>query len=179
MQIHAHRLDVRQVQSPYQDDRPDNDIDLIVIHSISLPAGHFSGNYVEALFTGCLDTSCHADFEDLAGVEVSSHLFIRRSGEVIQFVDFDKRAWHAGESRFGDRIRCNDFSIGIELEGTDHNRYRDVQYDKLITVCRLLIDEYSIPRGNVVGHAEIAPGRKMDPGPTFNWQRLKNGLERI
>ncbi|MDZ7686904.1 MAG: 1,6-anhydro-N-acetylmuramyl-L-alanine amidase AmpD [Gammaproteobacteria bacterium] len=176
MEIRSHRLEGVPQREGFCDERPDPDIDLIVIHGISLPAGHFGGNYVEGLFCGCLDTARHPDLRDLEGVCVSSHLFIRRDGGMIQFVPFDRRAWHAGESQFKGRTRCNDFSIGIELEGTDGNRYREAQYRSLIEVSRLLVDAYGIPPGHVVGHSDIAPGRKTDPGPYFDWNRLLDAI---
>ncbi len=174
----SHRLQgIRQVDG-FCDDRPSTEVDLLVIHGISLPAGHFGGDYIERLFSGSLDCGCHPDLGDLERVEVSSHLLIRRDGSIIQFVPFDRRAWHAGESSFQGRERCNDFSIGIELEGTDHSRYRDEQYEVLVGVSRQLIEVYGIPPQHVVGHCDIAPGRKTDPGASFDWNRLREGLER-
>ncbi len=177
MEILAHRLEgVRQAEG-WCDDRPaDCRVDLIVVHGISLPAGHFGGPYVEALFTGRLDSDCHPDFADLAGVKVSSHLLIRRDGSLVQFVPFDRRAWHAGESSHCGRTRCNDFSIGIELEGSDEVRYRDEQYEALIAVCQVLLAHYSIDAEQIVGHSDIAPHRKTDPGPHFDWPRLRAGI---
>lgn len=176
MNIVSHRLQgVRQVDG-FCDDRPSEEIDLLVVHGISLPAGHFGGDYIEQLFSGRLDCGCHPDLGDLDGVRVSSHLLIRRDGVMLQFVPFNRRAWHAGESSFQGRTRCNDFSIGIELEGTDHSRYRDEQYEALIRVSRQLIRTYGIPAEHVVGHSDIAPGRKTDPGPRFDWTRLREGI---
>ncbi|MBD3647672.1 MAG: 1,6-anhydro-N-acetylmuramyl-L-alanine amidase AmpD [Pseudomonadales bacterium] len=166
--------EAHQVESPNFDDRPDNGIDLIVVHNISLPAGHFGTRYVEQLFLNCLATNDHPDFQDLSELRVSSHLLIRRNGDIIQFVPFDKRAWHAGESNYKGRDRCNDFSIGIELEGTDDSGYCDVQYRRLAEVCAALSDEYGIGAGDIVGHCDIAPGRKTDPGQGFDWQRFRN-----
>jgi len=166
----------RQCPSPNCDERPDGAISLIVIHGISLPAGHFGNSYVERLFCNTLDAGEHPDFGEVAGMKVSSHLFIRRDGTVVQFVPFAKRAWHAGESSFEGREQCNDFSIGIELEGTDGNGYREVQYLALAEVCSLLVDHYSIAAGNIAGHSDIAPGRKTDPGPGFDWNRFRAAM---
>ncbi len=167
-----HRLaDTRYVASPNCNLRPAGiSIDLLVIHNISLPAGQFGGDYIEQLFTNCLDCHAHPDFDDLRGVEVSSHLLINRGGEVTQFVPFNLRAWHAGRSLFGDRENCNDFSIGIELEGTDNCLYTEQQYQALVAVTRQLMRDYpAITVDTIVGHSDIAPGRKTDPGPAFNW----------
>ena len=174
MEIIDHRVEgVRQVESPHQNDRPDAEISLIVLHGISLPAGSFGSEEVEALFCNRLDTS-RRGFRSLAGVEVSSHLFVRRDGSIVQFVPFDRRAWHAGESRIGSRENCNDFSIGIELEGTDIRPYETVQYEVLAELCLSLMRHYGI--SEIVGHSHIAPGRKTDPGPSFRWQRLRGLL---
>ena len=162
--------------SPNMDERPENEISLIVVHGISLPAGHLGTRFVEALFLNELDTSSHPDFADLDGVRVSSHLMIRRNGEVLQFVPFDRRAWHAGESSYEGRSRCNDFSIGIELEGTDQRPYRQEQVARLIAVCDLLMAHYDIPKGAICRHSDIAPGRKSDPGPVFPWSDFRNQL---
>ncbi|HEB58519.1 MAG TPA: 1,6-anhydro-N-acetylmuramyl-L-alanine amidase AmpD [Gammaproteobacteria bacterium] len=169
---------VRQVASPNQNARPTGTaIDLLVIHGISLPAGRFGGPFVEQLFTNTLDVSADAGFQELAELRVSSHLFIDRKGHVTQFVPFHRRAWHAGKSRFEGRENCNDFSIGIELEGTDALPYEDVQYTQLIAVCRALREVWPALEGaHIVGHSDIAPGRKTDPGPAFDWPRLRNGL---
>lgn len=174
MKIRDHRLlQARFVESPNADERPEQEISLIVVHGISLPAGHFGTPYVEQLFCNQLDSSVHPDFCDLAGLAVSSHLLIRRDGEVVQFVLFNRRAWHAGESSFEGRSRCNDFAVGIELEGTDDSRYRDVQYKMLANVCDVLQSHYDIPPAHLVGHSDIAPGRKTDPGKAFDWSRLR------
>ena len=143
------------------------------MHGISLPAGHFGGPYVQELFLGDAKklSLIHSDFTDLAGVRVSSHLLIARDGRITQFVPFDKRAWHAGESCYDGQTDCNDFSIGIELEGTDNDPYRHEQYSQLSGLVDLLAIEY--PVAAVVGHSDIAPNRKSDPGPSFNWRRLK------
>lgn len=179
--IHPHTglLDpVTQRQSPHHDERPPGTIiDMVVVHGISLPPGQFGTEAVEAFFCGHLDVSQHPFFEEIAPLRVSSHLFIKRTGEIVQFVPFSQRAWHAGESHFGGRARCNDFSIGIELEGTDTIPYEPQQYAQLGQVIRLLMQTYpAITPDRVVGHVDIAPGRKTDPGPSFNWEQLKGIL---
>ena len=164
--------------SPNCNDRPrQDDISLVVIHGISVPPGQFGTGLVEALFLNALDVTSHPALADLQGVRVSAHLFIDRGGEVTQFVPFHRRAWHAGVSSFGGRQNCNDFAIGIELEGTDDTPYDDVQYHRLTAVVRWLFERYpQLSPARVVGHAEIAPGRKTDPGPAFDWQRLMTAL---
>jgi len=177
MKINAHKITgVDQIDCPNMDNRPGDEVSLIVVHCISLPMGHFGGNFVERLFCNRLGTSEHQDLGELNGLKVSSHLLIRRDGSVIQFVPFDKRAWHAGESIFEDRPACNDFSVGIELEGTDSSVFQDIQYGVLTEVCRLLISHYKVPHANIVGHSDIAPGRKTDPGPYFDWQKFRKML---
>ena len=166
---------VRRVLSPNCDARPAREVSVIVIHGISLPEGHFGSDYVAHLFTNQLDTA-RVSFADLDGMRVSSHLLLRRDGEIVQFVGFDERAWHAGASTYQGRERCNDFAIGIELEGTDRTPYRDEQYVALVRVCKLLMSAYDIDARDIVGHADIAPGRKTDPGPAFDWKRLKESL---
>lgn len=179
MLISNGRLDIaRQVKCPNFDLRPGNEISLIVIHCISLPAGHFGSNFVEDLFCNLLDRNQHDDFGDLRGLKVSSHLFIRRDGAVVQFVPFDKRAWHAGKSHFRGRENCNDFSIGIELEGLENGAYADLQYSTLTTICRLMLSTWQLGVDCIVGHSDIAPGRKHDPGEGFDWGRLRDGLEK-
>lgn len=164
----------RFIASPHCDERPaDSQIELIVVHGISLPAGQFGLHYINDLFLGQLQTDADPSFAVLEGLRVSAHLLIRRSGEVIQYVPFDKRAWHAGVSSWQGRTACNDFSIGIELEGTDHTPYTDAQYAVLGSVVDALRKTYpTIPAHAVTGHEHIAPGRKTDPGPAFDWQRL-------
>lgn len=177
--IQAGRVEqARQVASPNQNARPDpSDISLLVIHNVSLPPGQFGGNDVEALFTNTLDTSTRPEYEDLEGLTVSAHLFVRRDGECIQFVSLDRRAWHAGVSRFEGREGCNDFSIGIELEGTDATDFTDVQYSVLVDLTQAISATYPlITPSRIVGHSDIAPGRKTDPGPHFDWQRFRSGL---
>jgi AmpD protein len=165
--------------SPNCNERPaGTGVELLVVHNISLPAGCFGGGYIEALFTNRLDCGADPSFAELAGLEVSAHLLIDRAGAVTQFVGFDQRAWHAGKSRFAERENCNDFSIGIELEGTDLLPYTDAQYAVLAAVTRLLMRRYpALESRRIVGHSDIAPGRKTDPGPAFEWARLRRLLE--
>jgi AmpD protein len=156
---------------------PGSVVELLVVHNISLPAGLFGGGYIEALFTNRLDCAADPSFGELAGLEVSAHLLIDRAGVVTQFVGFDQRAWHAGKSRFEGRENCNDFSIGIELEGTDLLPYTDAQYAALAAVTRLLLQRYpALAPRRIVGHSDIAPDRKTDPGPAFDWARLRRQL---
>lgn len=165
-------MNVTHCKSPHFNLRAgDEPISLLVVHNISLPAGQFGGPYISDLFMGRLDCSCDASFADLAGLEVSAHCLIRRDGTVIQYVSFLDRAWHAGVSCFAGREGCNDFSIGIELEGTDTEPYEKVQYQQLALLAKILIKQYpSITKERIVGHSDIAPGRKTDPGPSFDWQ---------
>lgn len=168
------------VPSPNFDQRPDpDDISLLVIHNISLPPGQFGGGHVERLFCNRLDWAEHEFFESIRGLRVSSHLFISREGHILQFVPFHERAWHAGVSSFQGRERCNDFSIGIELEGTDHCPFEAVQYERLLWVTRILMDAYpALTPDRIVGHSDIAPGRKTDPGPFFDWTGYRTTLIR-
>ncbi|WP_105169206.1 1,6-anhydro-N-acetylmuramyl-L-alanine amidase AmpD [Pseudoalteromonas sp. T1lg23B] len=163
----------------FYDDRPEHEtISLLVIHNISLPAGEFGTAYVDDLFCGTLDCNAHPSFCDLTGLEVSAHCFIRRDGQVLQYVPFNKRAWHAGISSFEGRQRCNDFSIGIELEGTDNTPYSEAQYQQLVAVTKELMAAYpAISKQRIVGHCDIAPGRKTDPGPAFQWSEFFHQLE--
>ena len=168
----------RRVESPNFDARPPGGgIDLIVVHGISLPPGEFGGPHVERLFCNRLDPDAHDCFRAIAALRVSAHLLIRRDGSLVQFVALSDRAWHAGESSFEGRARCNDFSIGIELEGTDCTPYETVQYERLGEACRTLMDRWpSITADRIVGHCDVAPDRKTDPGPSFDWRRLKHLL---
>lgn len=168
----------KRIISPHYDERPDGMIiDCIVLHCISLPEGQFGTGYIQALFTGTLDLQAHSAFHDLKSVKVSSHLLIERQGEISQFVAFDKRAWHAGESIFKGRTKCNDFSIGIELEGTADMPYTNEQYDALLKVISALMSMYpAITPDRIIGHSDIAPARKTDPGPYFSWGRLYHHL---
>lgn len=161
---------VRRVVSPNCDARPSGTaIDMLVIHNISLPPGEFAGEAVIQLFANTLDTGGHPYYAQLGGLRVSSHFFIRRNGEILQFVPCSKRAWHAGASFWQGRSRCNDFSIGVEMEGSDSVPFEDRQYAALIRLTRLLQRAYTFR--SVVGHADIAPTRKTDPGPCFDWLR--------
>lgn len=158
--------------SPNCDSRPGGTaIDLLVIHSISLPPGVFGGAAVVDLFMNRLDPQAHPYYAEIAALRVSAHFFIRRDGALLQFVPCAMRAWHAGESVWCGRARCNDFSIGIELEGSDETAFTDAQYGRLETLSRLLLARYPLAAG--VGHADIAPGRKTDPGPYFDWARYR------
>jgi AmpD protein len=165
----------RRVASPNCDERPGNcPAELLVIHGISLPPGEFGGPWIDALFTNALDTGAHPYFREIENLRVSAHVLIRRDGEVVQYVPFDRRAWHAGQSCFDGRERCNDFSIGIELEGSDDRPYEAVQYRVLAEVCEALLSAYpTLSPQRIVGHCDIAPGRKTDPGPHFEWPRLR------
>lgn len=167
----------QQCESPFYNDRPRDEVDLLVIHNISLPAGKFATPYVHDLFMGCLDCKQHESFHDLMGLEVSSHFFITRTGLVTQFVAMDKRAWHAGVSSFDGRQGCNDFSLGIELEGTDEQPFENAQYDALLRLTLDIMLLYpNITPDRIVGHSDIAPGRKTDPGPAFDWAVYRKSL---
>jgi len=162
------------IESPNCDDRPENlTVELLVIHNISLPPGEFGGNGVHELFTNRLDPTVHPYYETIKELRVSAHFLIRRDGELIQFVSTEKRAWHAGASSWQERERCNDFSIGIELEGTDQTPFTDAQYASLNELVKVLRSRY--PIRDIVGHADIAPGRKTDPGLCFDWKKLDKG----
>jgi AmpD protein len=161
----------RQIASPNCDERPPNGtIDLVVIHNISLPPGEFGGDGVIELFTNSLDPDAHPYYAEIYQMKVSAHFFIRRDGEMLQFVPCGKRAWHAGVSQWQGRERCNDFSIGIELEGDDATPFADAQYSTLNALLAALRQHYSI--AGIAGHADIAPGRKTDPGPFFDWEKI-------
>ncbi len=166
--------EARQVASPNCDERPDGaQPELIVIHNISLPPQEFGGPWIDALFTNTLDPNAHPYFADIHQLQVSSHLLIRRDGELVQYVPFHLRAWHAGASSYEGRERCNDFSIGIELEGADEVPYEAVQYNVLAEVIAALEHAYpTLSRSRMVGHSDIAPQRKTDPGPAFDWNVL-------
>ena len=162
--------------SPFFDERSPGCVpELIVIHNISLPARQFGTGCVQGLFDGTLDCSLHPTFDSLKGLEVSTHFFIDRSGGVTQFVNTDKRAWHAGVSSFLGRTRCNDFSIGIEVEGSDYDAFEPVQYEVLARLIAAIATRYDSVKA-VTGHSDIAPGRKTDPGPFFDWNRLMSAL---
>ncbi len=161
---------VRRIASPNCDARPPgSSIDLLVIHNISLPPGEFGGAAIARLFTNTLDTAEHPYYAQLEGMKVSAHFLIRRDGGIVQFVPCTKRAWHAGASLWRGRTACNDFSLGVELEGSDSVPFSEQQYAALIRLTRQLKRAY--PIRDMVGHADIAPGRKTDPGPCFDWPR--------
>jgi AmpD protein len=170
-------IGVRQVLSPHFDARPTNVVpELIVVHGISLPPGEFGGPWIDRLFTGNLPPDAHPYFREAAapGRRVSAHVLIRRDGRAIQYVPFGARAWHAGVSEYRGRAACNDFSIGIELEGTDEIPYTDAQYDQLARVVRGLLAAYPmLSSTHITGHSDIAPGRKTDPGAVFEWSRFR------
>lgn len=162
----------RHTPSPNFGPRPEGaHIDLVVIHSISLPPGVYGGPEVEALFTNTLDWDAHPYFQQIRSMEVSSHFFIRRDGRLMQFVSCDDRAWHAGRSHYRGRDNCNDDSIGIELEGLEGLRFEDAQYNTLIDLCQAIATQY--PLAHIAGHEHVAPGRKQDPGAGFDWAFLQ------
>jgi AmpD protein len=165
---------VARLPSPNADARPAGcEASLIVVHGISLPPGEFGGPWIDQLFTNCLPAEEHEYFAGIAHLRVSAHVVIRRDGEIRQYVPFSARAWHAGESNWCGRQRCNDFSIGIELEGSDEIPYEDVQYAQLAAIISMLRQRYpALREAEIVGHADIAPGRKTDPGPAFDWTRF-------
>ena len=166
---------IRFLPSPNCDPRPaDAVINLLVIHNISLPPGEFGGTGIIELFTNQLDPAHHPYYREIAHLRVSAHFLVRRDGEMIQFVPCSARAWHAGESSWRGRDRCNDYSIGIELEGADDQPFSDIQYDQLACLTRELQAAY--PDMAIAGHSDIAPGRKTDPGPCFDWVRLRESL---
>jgi AmpD protein len=180
----THRIAALQwLESPHVDERPSPaDISLLVIHAISLPPGELgearNRGYIDDLFLGRLDLAAHPYFETLAGLRVSAHICIFRDGSATQYVPFDRRAWHAGESSFDGRSRCNDFAIGVELEGCDEQPFTDAQYRLLAQIAGALQRCYpAITRERIVGHADIAPARKTDPGPCFDWSRLHFEME--
>ena len=166
----------RQSPSPNSDERPPGTaIELLVVHNISLPPGHFGGDAIERLFLNSLDFGAHEYYAQLRGLRVSAHFLIRRRGELVQFVPCDRRAWHAGASSWRGREKCNDFSVGIELEGTDDRPYTAAQYRRLARVTEALRARY--PIADIVGHSDIAPGRKTDPGAAFDWLAYRALLE--
>ncbi|MFZ1326687.1 MAG: 1,6-anhydro-N-acetylmuramyl-L-alanine amidase AmpD [Candidatus Contendobacter sp.] len=171
----------QQRSSPNCDERPAGvSVELLVIHGISLPPGEFGGPWIDALFTNALAADAHPYFQAIANLRVSAHVLIRRDGELMQYVPFHRRAWHAGASCFANRSCCNDFSIGIELEGVDDQPYTDRQYRRLAAVVAALRVVYpALTPDRWVGHADIAPGRKTDPGPAFDWVRLRRLLGEV
>jgi N-acetyl-anhydromuramoyl-L-alanine amidase len=169
---------VRQVLSPHCDARPSGvQPELIVIHGISLPPGEFGGPWIDRLFTGTLPAEAHPEFRERAALRVSAHALIRRDGEIVQYVPFTARAWHAGKSEYRGRPGCNDFSIGVELEGADDTPYTDAQYEALAALTAALLAHYAaLSAQAIAGHSDIAPGRKTDPGPAFDWARFRSLL---
>jgi N-acetyl-anhydromuramoyl-L-alanine amidase len=169
---------VTQVLSPHFDARPTGVLpELIVVHGISLPPGEFGGPWIDRLFTGNLPADAHPTFPDLTRMRVSAHALIRRDGKIVQYVPFGQRAWHAGQSHYRGRPACNDFSIGIELEGADNTPYTDPQYEQLGALVEALLDTYpTLSSEHIVGHSDVAPGRKTDPGPSFDWERWRSIL---
>jgi len=175
MNINQHWLsDIIHTPSPNFDERPDpSDISLLVIHCISLPPHEFGNNYIDQLFCNQLNPDEHPYFKEISQLKVSAHILIKRDGTCVQYVPFDQRAWHAGQSVYQGRERCNDFSIGIELEGTEQTPYTDQQYSQLTEVIDALVKHYpTLSKQHITGHSDIAPGRKTDPGAAFDWQRL-------
>ncbi|HSH56465.1 MAG TPA: 1,6-anhydro-N-acetylmuramyl-L-alanine amidase AmpD [Halomonas sp.] len=173
---------VRRVPSPNCDERPHGEVSLLVLHSISLPPGEYGGAHIEQLFTNRLDPEAHPFFASLQGLRVSAHLLIRRNGECVQFVPFQRRAWHAGRSRWRDgerwRTALNDFAIGIELEGNEVSAYTGAQYERLVEVTLDLVATYpELEASRIAGHAQVAPLRKSDPGPAFDWAYFRQRLE--
>ncbi len=167
----------RRILSPNCDSRPAGaEVSLLVLHSISLPRGMYGGDAIERLFTNRLDPAAHPSFADLAGLRVSSHFLIRRSGSLVQFVPLQARAWHAGASRWRDRERCNDFSVGVELEGTDDGAFPAAQYAGLAQLVKKL--RRALPLREFAAHSDVAPGRKTDPGTRFDWARFLSALAR-
>ena len=165
----------RQIASPNHDSRPAGvQADLIVVHGISLPPGEYGGPWIDRLFTNTLPADVHPYFAEIGALRVSSHLVVMRDGSVTQYVRFTDRAWHAGKSIFEGRAACNDFSVGVELEGTDTQPYEDVQYERLAEAVAALCAAYPrLSPARLVGHSDIAPGRKTDPGPAFDWPRTR------
>ena len=179
MSIESHRLiSANFIESPNQSARPEDDrIDLLVIHNISLPPGEFGGDSIVRLFCNTLNCSNHPYFRALEGLRVSAHVLICRNGDITQFVPFNRKAWHAGKSSFEGIENCNDFSIGVELEGTDHDPFTDSQYAALTQLSRALLATYpGLTEARIVGHSDIAPGRKSDPGPCFDWERYRRSI---
>jgi AmpD protein len=166
---------VRQVLSPHCDARPAGTVaELLVVHGISLPPGEFGGPWIDRLFTGTLPPEAHPFFRELAAARLSAHALVRRDGAIVQYVPFGQRAWHAGASQYRGRSTCNDFSVGVELEGTDDTPYTEAQYQQLAALAAALLAAYvSLSAEHIVGHSDIAPGRKTDPGAAFDWPRFR------
>ena len=178
--VEGQLLGARQVPSPNFNARPtDQEIQLLVIHNISLPPSQFGGGYIEQFFQNQLDWSQHPYFQTIQGMQVSAHLLILRTGEVLQFVNFADRAWHAGRSSYLAQPECNDYSIGIELEGSDDLPFEAAQYQSLVRVVHCLQQTYPSIQQHIAGHSDIAPGRKTDPGPYFDWQYFREQLSQL
>jgi N-acetyl-anhydromuramoyl-L-alanine amidase len=166
---------MRIVDSPNHDERPPGtEISLVVLHSISLPPGEYGGGDIERLFTNCLDPQAHPYFREICGLKVSAHFLVRRDGAVVQFVPVERRAWHAGASSWRGRSRCNDFSVGIELEGCEEEPFEPAQYGSLVSLIQDLRN--TLPIRDIAAHSDVAPGRKTDPGARFDWPRLLAAL---
>ena len=174
-------LGVRQVLSTNFDARPaGTEPSLLVVHGISLPPNEFGGPWIDRLFTGALPSAAHPYFKQIEGLKASAHALIRRDGQIVQYVPFHLRAWHAGQSEYQGRQGCNDFSIGIELEGADDTPYAEAQYPQLALLCAALLRTYaSLSAPAIVGHSDISPGRKTDPGPSFDWGRFRAQLSQL
>jgi len=177
----AHDKAMQQLISPHQNERPQGvGVDLIVLHAISLPPGQFESKYIEKLFMGSLDCTAHTAFESLNGLKVSAHFVVDRGGRITQFVGCDQRAWHAGLSEWRGRSGCNDFAVGIEMIGDEEREFTPAQYRETARLCRVLMQRYpAIDRNRIVGHQDIAPGRKWDPGKQWQWDRFYRSLQRI
>ena len=172
--VNGQLIGARQVPSPNYNQRPEQtEIQLLVVHNISLPPSQFGGGYIEQFFQNQLDWSVHPYFQTIEGMQVSTHLLILRSGEVLQFVNFNDRAWHAGRSTYLAKKECNDYSIGIELEGSDDTPFEEVEYTVLAEVIGVLQAAYPKILQHLAGHSDIAPGRKTDPGPFFDWAKTR------
>ncbi|MFC6167055.1 1,6-anhydro-N-acetylmuramyl-L-alanine amidase AmpD [Acinetobacter terrestris] len=172
--IDGQLIGARQVPSPNYNQRPEHtEIQLVVVHNISLPPSQFGGGYIEQFFQNQLDWSKHPYFQSIEGMQVSTHLLILRTGEVLQFVNFNDRAWHAGRSTYLAKKECNDYSIGIELEGSDDQPFEEMQYNILAQVIATLQATYPKILQHLAGHSDIAPGRKTDPGPFFDWPKTR------
>lgn len=173
-------LGARNISSTNFNQRPeDTEIQLIVVHNISLPPSQFGGGYIEQFFQNKLDWKAHPYFKTIEGMQVSAHLLILRTGEVLQFVNFEHRAWHAGRSSYLGKKECNDYSIGIELEGCDDQDFEEQQYQALAEVVAVLQTTYPKTKQHLAGHSDIAPGRKTDPGPHFNWAYFREKLQSV
>lgn len=171
---------ITQIPSPNFNNRPENsDIQLIVIHNISLPPNQFGGGHIQQFFQNQLDWSTHPYFRQIEGMQVSAHFLILRTGEIIQFVNLNQRAWHAGRSSYLGQIECNDYSIGIELEGSDHTNFEPAQYQQLVKLIASLQATYPKIQHHLAGHSDVAPTRKTDPGPYFDWCKLRESLKQF